>query len=111
MRFCGMVALTVLTRKHDETRFWADYTLPSRSDLYLYIGTKEPGATVPSGARDFLSENGLRNGKLFVWVADSGVTRPSQFNANSRITDFDLREGGQLLILGRNGAITRGKKK
>jgi hypothetical protein len=54
--------------------------------LYLYIGTKEPGATVASGAPDFLSENGLRNGKLFVWVADSGVTRPSEFNTSGTQT-------------------------
>jgi len=41
--------------------------------MYLYVGEKDPEG-------DFPARNGLRNGSLYVWVADSGVTLPSQFN-------------------------------
>jgi hypothetical protein len=42
--------------------------------LYLYVGTK-------NAAGDFLAKNGLRGGKLYVWVADTGINLPSQFAA------------------------------
>jgi len=52
---------------------------PEAAPLYLYVGEKDP-------AGDFVARNGLRNGTLYVWVADNGDTRPSQFNGtgNSR---------------------------
>ena len=43
--------------------------------LFLYVGEKD---TSPSA--DFLERNGLRDGELFVWVADSGATTPADFN-------------------------------
>ncbi|MCP5363626.1 MAG: DUF839 domain-containing protein [Hyphomicrobiales bacterium] len=42
--------------------------------LYLYLGEKN------SGSGEFLDQNGLENGKLFVWVSDTGETLPSEFN-------------------------------
>lgn len=42
--------------------------------LYLYVGEKD------AQSDDFLARNGLRDGNLYVWVADNGNTRPSQFN-------------------------------
>ncbi|MEL7500710.1 MAG: alkaline phosphatase PhoX [Planctomycetota bacterium] len=42
--------------------------------LYLYVGYK-------NAAGDFLAKNGLRGGKLYVWVNDSGDTTPAQFNS------------------------------
>lgn len=41
--------------------------------LYLYIGTKD-------SAGDFAARNGLRGGKLYVWVADNGELTPTNFN-------------------------------
>ncbi len=41
--------------------------------LFLYVGEKDKHG-------DFLARNGLRDGKLFVWVSDSGETDPTQFN-------------------------------
>ena len=42
--------------------------------LYLYVGEKD------SGTGGFLDRNGLENGKLYVWVSDTGETLPSEFN-------------------------------
>jgi len=42
--------------------------------LYLYVGTK-------NAAGDFLAKNGLRGGKLYVWVSDTNEKLPSQFVA------------------------------
>lgn len=42
--------------------------------LFLYVGEKKSG--------DFLDQNGLRDGDLYVWVANNGNTLPSQFNGN-----------------------------
>ncbi len=42
--------------------------------LYLYVGQKQSG--------DFLAQNGLRGGKLYVWKANNGNTLPSQFNGD-----------------------------
>lgn len=42
--------------------------------LYVYVGRKRPG--------NFLSRNGLAEGSLFVWVSDTGETKPSQFNTS-----------------------------
>lgn len=45
--------------------------------LYLYVGEKKPG--------DFLDQNGLRDGNLYVWVSDTGEKTP-----------LDFRESGTL---------------
>ena len=42
--------------------------------LYLYVGVKNPSG-------DFPAKNGLRGGKLYVWVSDTGETLPSEFLA------------------------------
>ena len=47
--------------------------------LFLYVGTKEPYG-------DFPARNGLRGGKLYVWVADSGVRSPSEFNGSGKLS-------------------------
>ena len=47
--------------------------------LYLYVGKKDPKSS------DFLTRNGLSNGKLYVWVSDSEETKPSQFNTNGTL--------------------------
>jgi len=57
--------------------------------LYLYVGEKKPRARLENGERDFLARNGLRDGKLFVWVSDTGETRPSQFNGTSPSLTLD----------------------
>ncbi|WP_338152825.1 choice-of-anchor I domain-containing protein [Cyanobacterium aponinum] len=46
--------------------------------LLLYVGEKGQG----EGA-DILIRNGLAQGKLYVWVADSGETTPEQFNGTN----------------------------
>ena len=43
--------------------------------LYLYVGEKDA-----SDPNDFLARNGLKNGKLYVWVSDTGETLPSEFS-------------------------------
>ena len=40
--------------------------------LYLYVGVKDPGG-------DFPAQNGLRGGKLHVWVARKGARSPEDF--------------------------------
>ena len=47
--------------------------------LYLYVGTKN------KNSHDFLTRNGLRNGKLYVFVADDGRTLPSEFNTSGTL--------------------------
>lgn len=42
--------------------------------LYLYVGEKKSG--------DFLDQNGLRDGKLYVWVSDTGEKTPLDFRGN-----------------------------
>lgn len=44
--------------------------------LFLYVGAKD---TAPMA--DFPARNGLRGGKLFVWVSDTGEVLPSEFLA------------------------------
>lgn len=51
--------------------------------LLLYIGEKGQGE-----GPDILVRNGLAQGKLYVWVADSGETTPEQFNGT-----FETRSG------------------
>ena len=46
--------------------------------LYLYVGTKDPDG-------DFPARNGLRGGKLYVWVADSGAISPADFNGSGQL--------------------------
>ncbi len=41
--------------------------------LYLYVGQKDAEG-------DFPARNGLRGGKLYVWVSDTGETTPLDFN-------------------------------
>ncbi len=43
--------------------------------LYLYVGQKDPKG-------DFPARNGLRGGKLYVFVAGNGATTPSEFNGS-----------------------------
>jgi hypothetical protein len=49
--------------------------------LYLYIGNKN------KRSNDFPARNGLRGGKLYVWVADNGATRPSDFNGDGAVLE------------------------
>lgn len=49
--------------------------------LYLYVGTKNP-------AGDFLAKNGLRGGKLYVWVSDTGENLPSEFPSGTLAGEF-----------------------
>ena len=46
--------------------------------LFLYVGEKDPSG-------DFAAQNGLRGGTLYVWVADSGATTPSEFNTGGKL--------------------------
>lgn len=46
--------------------------------LFLYVGKKKPKG-------DFRERNGLSEGRLFVWVADSGETKPSQFHTEGTL--------------------------
>ncbi|MDJ0692843.1 alkaline phosphatase PhoX [Mastigocoleus sp. MO_188.B34] len=50
--------------------------------LLMYVGTKD--RTEGAG---LLERNGLANGKLYVWVADSGETTPTQFNGTGENRD------------------------
>ncbi len=47
--------------------------------LYLYIGTK-------NNKGDFLSRNGLRSGKLYVWVAVTGEHSSNDFHGSGTIS-------------------------
>jgi serralysin len=49
--------------------------------LYLYVGTK-------NSAGDFLAKNGLRGGKLYVWVSDTGENLPSEFPSGTLAGEF-----------------------
>ena len=44
--------------------------------LFLYVGEK-------NAAGNFLGRNGLADGRLYVWVSDTGETLPSQFNGSA----------------------------
>ncbi len=46
--------------------------------LFLYVGKKDPTG-------DFPARNGLRGGKLYVWVAENGVTTPTDFNSHGTL--------------------------
>ena len=46
--------------------------------LFLYVGTKNPKG-------DFPARNGLRDGKLYVFVADNGATSPLDFNTKGTL--------------------------
>jgi hypothetical protein len=43
--------------------------------LYLYLGTKSSG--------DFLAQNGLRGGQLYVWVAENGESSPDDLRGRN----------------------------
>ncbi len=45
--------------------------------LYMYVGTKNANG-------DFLSRNGLRDGQLYVWSADSGDLTSATFQSGSK---------------------------
>jgi len=68
--------------------------------LYLYVGTKNPGG-------DFLAKNGLRGGKLYVWVSDTGETLPSEFATGTLAGEFveisNATNIGQASETGANG--------
>jgi secreted PhoX family phosphatase len=61
--------------------------------MYLYVGEKKAGG-------DFLERNGLKDGKLYVWKADSGATAPSGFGSGTatgswvEVTVFDGSKAG-----------------
>ena len=46
--------------------------------LFLYVGEKNA-----IGDNSFLDRNGLAEGRLYVWVSDTGETLPSQFNGSA----------------------------
>jgi secreted PhoX family phosphatase len=46
--------------------------------LFLYVGEK-------NSEGNFLERNGLADGKLYVWVSDTGETLPSQFNTSGTL--------------------------
>lgn len=71
----GLTNYVAFILADDSSPFNADTSDPENeaSPLYLYVGEKNPSG-------DFLEQNGLRDGKLYVWVATSGNTLPSQFN-------------------------------
>lgn len=46
--------------------------------LYLYIGQKEA-----VGDDSFLDNNGLKQGQLYAWRADTGETTPAEFNGST----------------------------
>ena len=64
--------------------------------LYLYVGQKDARQTL-GRPTDFLDRNGLRQGTLYVWVADSGDTTPEDWNGTGTsrqgtfvpVTQFD----------------------
>jgi hypothetical protein len=43
--------------------------------MYLYVGTK-------NSTGDFLDRNGLKNGDIYVWVADDGSNNYNSFKGN-----------------------------
>ncbi len=61
----------------DTSPFDADGdSVKEAAPLYLYIGEKDPQG-------DFLGQNGLRNGKLYVWVPKNpNIKDPSDFNTS-----------------------------
>lgn len=51
---------------------------PNGMPLYLYVGEK-------NAAGDFLDKNGLKNGKMYVWKADTaGVNSPAEFASGTQ---------------------------
>ena len=50
--------------------------------LFMYVGEKD--STDPS---DFLARNGLKDGKLYVWVSNTNETLPSEFNGAGNSLD------------------------
>ena len=43
--------------------------------MFMYVGTKNPSG-------NFIEQNGLSGGELYVWVANSGASTPEDFNGN-----------------------------
>lgn len=62
--------------------------------LLLYVGEKQPGG--------FLQRNGLANGRLYMWVADSGDLSPADWNGTGtsrkgtfvEVNNYDLSQAG-----------------
>ena len=72
----GNPFLTTFILADDSSPFDADGDGEDEAaPLYGYIGVKNP-------AGNFLQRNGLDKGLLFVWVSDTGETRPSEFNTS-----------------------------
>ncbi|MCG6967172.1 MAG: PhoX family protein [Chromatiaceae bacterium] len=46
----------------------------------LYVGEKDA-----TGDHSFLDRNGLKAGRLYAWVSDTGETAPSQFNSSGSL--------------------------
>jgi secreted PhoX family phosphatase len=67
------------------------------SPLYMYVGTKNA-----KGDGSFLDRNGLADGKMYAWAANSGDANPTTFNGNSptrdgkwvEIGNFDATKAG-----------------
>ncbi|MBE9174558.1 DUF839 domain-containing protein, partial [Synechocystis salina LEGE 06155] len=55
--------------------------------LLLYVGEKGQGQ-----GPDFLVRNGLAQGKLYAWVADTGETTPQQFNGTGQSRGGTFKE-------------------
>jgi len=53
--------------------------------LYLYVGEKDANG-------DFLAQNGLKDGKLYVWASDAGDLDPSTFNGDEAIRNGQFVE-------------------
>ena len=75
----GVTTHVALVLADDTAPFDADLdSVPEAAPLFLYVGEKAP-------AGDFLARNGLRGGRLFVWVADGGALTPLDFNGSGTL--------------------------
>jgi secreted PhoX family phosphatase len=63
-----------------------------RAPLYLYVGRKDPAGNFPA-------RNGLRNGRLHVWVSDQGDRSPADWHGTGT-----QRHGRFVQIAARNDA-------
>jgi hypothetical protein len=71
--------------------------------LYMYVGTKSPTG-------DFLAKNGLRDGQLYVWKADSGDLTASTFTSGQRTGTWVPLSVKDVASAGTTGFDTQGYK-
>ena len=72
----GTTTHVALLLADDSSPFDADgISGKEAAPLFLYVGEKDAGG-------DFPAQNGLRGGKLHVWVSDTGDLTPLDFNGN-----------------------------